>query len=162
MKRLILALAVFLAAFTVNAQVKAVGISLGGSESLTMQHYIYGQLNSFFQLDLGYQPGVPSSGTLRLAATYNVIFWSPGWTADGQWNMYAGPGLQIGSGFTHLKPFNIGIAAQVGLEYLFDFPLQVSVDLRPSFGLMVSGNDFKFDVDGMLGFIPVVSARYLF
>ncbi len=162
MKRLILISALILTALTANAQVRAVGIGLGGSETLTMQHYIYGQDNSFFQLDLGYHTGVPSSGSLRLTGTYNILFWSPEWTAEGKWNMYAGPGIQVGSDFSPLRSFSVGLAAQVGLEYLFDFPLQLSVDLRPSFGLMISESRFKYDIDGLMGFIPVLTARYRF
>lgn len=162
MKRLILIFALSLAALSANAQVRAAGISLGGSESLSMQHYIYGHDASFFQLDLGYHTGVPSSGSLRLTGTYNRIFWSPRWTSEGEWNMYAGPGIQIGSDFSPLKSFNFSLAAQVGLEYQFDFPLLLSVDLRPSFGVLISEGRYRYDIDGLMGFIPVVSARYRF
>ena len=162
MKRIILIIAIMLTAVAANAQVRAVGIGLGGAETVSLQHYIYGQDNTFFQLDLVYHTGVPSSGSLRLTATYNMIFWSPEWTWIGDWNFYAGPGLQFGSGFSSMKSFSVGLTAQAGLEYLFDFPLQLSVELRPSFGLLLSESIFKYDVDGLMGFIPVISARYRF
>lgn len=162
MKRFILVTVIILATVSAKAQVRAVGIGLGGSETISLQHYIYGMDDCFFQLDFGYHTGVPSSGSTRLTATYNMVILSPEWTWMGEWNFYAGPGIQLGSGFTPLKSFNIGVAAQVGLEYVFDFPLQLSVDLRPSFGILLSEGRFKYDMDGLMGFIPVVSARYRF
>lgn len=162
MKKILLISAVMLTALTANAQVRAVGIGLGASETVSLQHCIYGQDNSFFQLDLGYHVGVPSSGMLCLTGTYNILFWSPEWTSVGKWNMYAGPGIRIGSDFSPLKSFSVGLAGQVGIEYLFDFPLQLSVDLRPSFGIRISESNFKYDIDGLMGFIPAVTARYRF
>lgn len=162
MKRFILTLVILTATLISNAQVRAVGFGLGGSQTVSMQHFVYGYDDDFFQLDLGYHLGVPSSGSLRLTGTYNFMIMSPKWTSEGTWNLYAGPGFQIGSGFTGDKPFNLGLTAQVGLEYIFDFPLQLSVDLRPTFGIQVTSEQYRFDVDGMMGFIPTISARYLF
>ncbi len=162
MKRFLLASIIALTSLIANAQVRAVGFGVGGSETLSMQHYVYGYDDSFFQLDLGYHTGVPSSGSLRLTGTYNMLFMSPRWTSEGTWNLYAGPGIQIGSDFSGMKPFSLGLAVQVGLEYIFDFPLQLSVDLRPSFGVLVSDDRYRYDIDGLMGFIPVISARYRF
>ena len=67
----------------------------------------------------------------------------------------------------------LGIAAQAGLEYNFEFPLQLSVDIRPYFGFHVAeGRDINSELSyspktgfynrGLLGFIPTLSARYRF
>lgn len=161
MKRLLTVITIFLIALAANAQPRAVGISVGAVEGVSFQHMVYGQEN-FFQLDLGYHPGTYLSGSMRLTGTYNYIIASPRITSDGTWNLYAGPGVTLGTGFNSFRAFNIGVAAQVGVEYAFWFPLQLSVDLRPSFGVVISEDRFKYDVDGVFGFIPTISARYVF
>lgn len=162
MKRLLLTLVILTTSLIANAQMRAVGFGLGSTQTITLQHYVYGCDEDFFQLDLGYHVGVPSSGSLRLTGTYNFMIMSPKWTSEGTWNLYAGPGFQIGSGFITSKPFNLGLAVQVGIEYIFDFPLQLSVDLRPAFGLQVTSDRYRFDSDGLMGCIPTISARYRF
>ncbi|MBE6230767.1 MAG: hypothetical protein E7117_00195 [Bacteroidales bacterium] len=103
-----------------------------------------------------------SAGTLRLTGTYNFMILQPEWTSKGEWGFYAGPGVTLGTGFNYWKAFSVGIAGQVGLEYTFWFPLKLSVDLRPTIGLMVQDGGVVFDKDGIMGFIPSISARYTF
>lgn len=161
MKRLLTVITLFFIALAANAQPRAVGISVGAVEGISFQHMVYGQQN-FFQLDLGYHPGTYRQGSMQLTGTYNYIIASPDFTSAGTWNLYAGPGVTLGTGFTSFKAFNLGVAAQFGVEYAFWFPLQLSFDLRPSFGVVISEDRFRFDVDGVLGFIPTISARYVF
>lgn len=85
---------------------------------------------------------------------------------------------------TTVKPyyangFMLGVCAQVGLEYTFWFPLQLAIDLRPVFGIHVNGGYSSIDTanpevasrtpvetgfydNGLLGFVPTISARYRF
>ena len=86
-------------------------------------------------------------------------------TDRGEWGFYAGPGLALGYGTGNklkedgttepkARPF-LGFAAQLGLEYTFWFPLQLSVDFRPSFmipAFMNRGNWYGF----------AIAARYAF
>lgn len=64
--------------------------------------------------------------------------------------------------------FMIALAAQIGLEYNFWFPLQLSLDIRPYFGLHVNDgfhiykSKAGFYNYGMMGFIPTLSVRYRF
>ena len=89
MRKLIITLTVILAAMTAaKAQPRAVGISVGPYEAVTFQHMVYGT-DDFFQLDLGYQVGSPMPGSMRLAATYNMILMQPDWFG-GEWNFYVG------------------------------------------------------------------------
>ena len=78
--------------------------------------------------------------------------------------MYAGPGITAGYGAyktveadgiekNHARPF-IGAAVQLGMEYTFWFPLQLSVDFRPAFLVPMKVNTHWY------GF--AVSARYAF
>lgn len=161
MKKIILILVLALGSLAANAQIRSFGVTVGPSETVSLQHYVYGT-NDFFQLDLGYHTGVPQFGSLRLTASFNRIFLSPQWT-EGTWNIYAGPGVQIGSGCNVYKAFNFSIVAQAGIEYIFDgIPLILSADMRPSFGVMLSNDRFRYDIDGLLGFVPAISARYMF
>ena len=69
-----------------------------------------------------------------------------------EWGFYAGPGVAIGAS---PETFNVGIAGQVGLEYTFHFPLQLSVDLRPQLGVVNQAF-------GIWGWYPHLSVRYRF
>ena len=188
MKRLILFITfVFGGLLMTYAQPRSIGGSFGWSETITYQHSL--SSNNFVEFYLGYHCGLiisdqysvqtgnsyvdgyyeaitdvalRSAGTLRLSAVYNMIFMSPQWTNRGEWNLYAGPGATLGTGFNRYKAFSVGITGQVGLEYSFWFPLQLSVDLRPTFGMMVSENRIKYDVEGLMGFIPTISAKFKF
>jgi hypothetical protein len=66
----------------------------------------------------------------------------------------------MGSAYTNdADHFLFGFLGQAGLEYQFWFPLQLSADLRPTFGIC----DGEFYGDGIVyGFIPTISVRYLF
>ena len=54
-----------------------------------------------------------------------------------RWNIvkglhwYVGPGATIGTWFSKKLPFSFGVGGQVGLEYDFDAPIQLTLDYRP-------------------------------
>lgn len=162
MKRILLLLALVCLSFAAKAQVRSVGLTLGPFEAVSMQHMVYGT-DDIFQLDLGYHTGVPSSGSLRLMASYNIMILSPDWTNEGKWNFYAGPGFYVGASWAAGKGLSMGLMGIVGLEYIFDsLPLQMSVDIRPCVGTTMTAERFIYDTDSLLGLVPTVSARYLF
>ncbi|MBR6882858.1 MAG: hypothetical protein IKN06_07835, partial [Bacteroidales bacterium] len=75
--------------------------------------------------------------------------------------LYAGPGVTAGYGTAWSEKYNedrtspfLGLSAQVGMEYTFWFPLQLSVDFRPNFLFPVRFNQHWY------GF--ALSARYSF
>ena len=151
MKKFIITAALVLGfAVAASAQPKALGLRLGYGAELSYQHYMKG-LN-FIEADLG----LGDFAYLNLSATYNYMIAQPQWTETGSWGFYAGPGLALGLG---QEVLNIGIAGQVGLEYTFDFPLQLSVDIRPQIGLISVGEASKF---GVWGWYPHLGARYVF
>ena len=175
MKKLVIAAVILFCGLTsLSAQPRSIGGSFGTAETVTYQHSL--QNGNFFEVNFGYHCGTTamvsyessydylynSLGTLRLTGTYNMVLLSPNWTSQGDWNFYAGPGVSMGSGFNKYKAFTVGVAGQAGLEYNFWFPLTLSVDVRPTFGIMVTGGSVKFDVDGLLGFCPAISAKYRF
>ena len=191
MKKIIVTLLLALAATAASAQPRAMGIRFGAADiDASYQHEINSK--QFLEVDLGLDMGYNLNGHpgAKAAFTYNFIWAHPAWTALGCWSLYAGPGLAVG--FTDdIVPYELGgdikgyydngwmvaIAAQVGLEYMFEFPLALAIDVRPYFGIHsndgrlkdpISGTHIKFDGktgfydNGLLGFIPSISVRYRF
>ena len=156
MKKTIIIIAVMLGfAFAASAQPKAIGGRLGIEASY--QHTLGAP--HFLELNAGIF-GLNHVG-FRFTGLYNFVFAQPNWTPRGSWAWYAGPGVSLGTAHYNDKngQFFAGIAGQVGLEYEFWFPLQLSVDLRPQFGFC----DGEFYMDGVTyGFVPTLSVRYAF
>lgn len=148
-------------------------------------------LEGNFGVDFGYAKGKSQPG-IKATAIYNFVWARPAWTEKGSWALYAGPGLSMGyvNDQDHIlvdktvipyysNGFMLGVCAQVGLEFTFWFPLQLAVDLRPVFGIHVNGRYPYIDTtnpevtrrspvktgfydNGLLGFVPTISARYRF
>lgn len=157
------------------AQPRAAGLRFGttGLEA-SYQHSL--DKNTFIQGEFGMDFGssVDAGSGVKISGTYNMVWARPAWTDKGTWAIYSGPGVSLGytgdsviyrGDLTTFKTkdhgFMFAIAAQAGLEYNFEFPLQVAVDIRPYFGIHVS-QQTGFYNRGMLGFIPTLSARYRF
>ena len=124
-KTIIIIAAIFFFAIAANAQSRGIGIRMGYGAELSYQHSID---YNFVEADLGWGP----HGTW-VTGIYDFLF--P--IQDG-FNFYAGPGAQLG--MYHYKKndelhsgFDLGLAGQLGIEYNFNIPLQLSLDWRPSF-----------------------------
>ena len=134
MKKIILIAAlVFGVAVAATAQPRAVGGRLAYGVEASYQHY-----------------------------TYNFMIAQPAWTARGEWGFYAGPGASVGLDLIGRSEFVFGVVGQVGLEYTFWFPLQLSVDLRPQIGFAAGNGGARFYTEGMFGFVPTIGVRYRF
>ncbi len=146
MKKIIIAavLALGLAA-AASAQPKALGARFGYGTQLSYQHYAGGA--NFIEGDLGLESGFRY---FNISATYNFMIAQPDWTSQGEWGFYAGPGLALGAG---KDVFHFGLAGRVGLEYTFNFPLQISIDICPQ---------FSFTNFGFWGAAPYLGIRYRF
>lgn len=156
-KTLLVIVAVLGFAFAASAQPKAVGCRLGYGLEASYQHYL-GDPN-FLEVNAGIW-GLNHIG-FKATATYNFVFAQPDWTPRGSWSWYAGPGITLGTAYYNNKNgrFFCGVVGQVGLEYQFWFPLQLSADLRPTIGFC----DKEFYVNGLTyGFVPTISVRYAF
>ena len=103
------------------AQPRAIGVRAGYGAELSYQHTLGGQ--NFGELDLGW-------AVHYLTASFAYDF---SITPSSPVNLYAGP--QVTANFiTGSKgAFALGAGAQVGIEYKFNFPLQLSLDWRPTF-----------------------------
>lgn len=147
---------------------------------------------TFIEGNLGIDFGSSMDGSsgVKAAATYNMYWAHPAWTEKGRWSMYAGLGAGLGNVADHVSHkigdsklvtadhgFMISLVAQAGIEYEFWFPLQISLDIRPYLGLHFNngyqftspdgskssiGGKTGFYNRGLLGFIPSLSARFLF
>lgn len=166
MKKIILVAIIAVAtALAASAQPRAIGGRFGYGAEVSYQHNLG---NNFLELDLGL-PGWSGLG-LQLTGAYNFVIAQPQWT-PGTWTFYAGPGAQFGTFFgSGAFATNIGVVGQVGLSYKFEFPLELSLDLRPGLGVGISsvrnedgssttGAGFYFNY---MGFIPCLGIRYAF
>ena len=131
MKKIILTLALavsLVGALSAQVDGKAIGIrfanEFNGGE-LTFNTAL-GHANRL-ELDLGLNHWSNSNGGVQLTGVYQWV-WGLDQVATGL-NWYAGLGGSLGS---YTSNFGIGIVGQIGLEYNFNIPLQISLDWRPT------------------------------
>lgn len=147
MKKFILVLAAtVLAAVAVSAQPRAIGARLGWGAEVSYQHSL--GVDNMLSAELSF-PGF--IGGVGAAATYdwlNPFNTAIPWNHKGEWNWYLGAGAGLGFGWPDVEKstvgdvtyktsanwFSIGVAGRVGIEYEFWFPLQLSLDWRPTIG----------------------------
>ena len=154
MKKIILVAAMVLGfAAAAAAQPRAIGVRLGNGGEVSYQHTLGGE--NFLEVDGGL--GLGFDGTFNVGATgiYNFMIAQPQWTSQGTWGFYAGPGVGVGLGLGETNYFTLAVAGMVGLEYTFDFPLQLSLDVRPQIG-------FGFGHGLHWGVMPALGVRYRF
>ena len=168
-KTLLIVIALLGLSLAAVAQPKAIGLR-GGlfgpafNGEISYEHWatIFDNDYDFLEAELGVFGGDGFMGTLM----YNFTFAQPEFTDRGEWGLYGGPGIVSGYGTGLNKdeqkkswPF-LGVAAQLGLEYTFWFPLQVSVDFRPTFLIPAFMNRTENNKSRWYGF--ALSARYAF
>ena len=163
-KTLLIVIALLGLSLAAVAQPKAIGVRGGllgphfnGEISYEQWSSLFDNDYDFVELDLG----VFGGNGFKATALYNFTLAQPEFTDRGEWGIYLGPGVAVGYGTGINKndekksaPF-LGLAAQLGVEYTFWFPLQVSVDFRPGFMIPAYMNR-----DNWYGF--ALSARYAF
>ena len=155
MKKLfLLSIALLAFAFTSNAQdisKNALGLRLGDSDGFGAEISYQRGLgdNNRLELDLGWRDGRNYDG-FKLAGLYQWVF-----PLDGDFNWYVGAGGGLGSfGYNdnNGNDFNdtfVFAAGDIGIEYNFDIPLQLSLDFRPEIGFgddTYKNNDLDFDI----------------
>ena len=156
MKRLILISFSLLIALVAAAQPRALGVRAGMEYQASYQH-IVAERGDFLEIDMGYQL---ISTTVNVACAYDFMVAKPKWTQKGQWGVYVGPALK--AGFAGVG-YCVSVGAQIGLEYTFGFPLQISVDTRPAVGVAVINRTASFyGGESTIGAVPCLSIRYRF
>ncbi|TXE15650.1 hypothetical protein ES692_15800 [Psychroserpens burtonensis] len=153
MKKLFLVALALTGFATVTAQdisENAIGLRLGDSDGFGAEISYQRGLsdNNRVEIDLGLRSGNGYDG-FKLAGIYQWV-----WVLEGDFNWYAGAGGGIGS-YSFDRPFNdnnddsetfLFAAGNIGIEYNFDFPLQLSLDARPEFGFGDFRDDLDFDI----------------
>ncbi len=160
MKRLFFATLTIIICSTINAQrisENAIGLRLGDNDGFGAEVSYQRALGDHnrLELDLGIRNGRGYDG-FKLAGLYQWV-----WLLDGDFNWFAGAGGGIGSyrfndvprGFDDTETFAF-IAGDIGIEYNFEIPLQLSLDVRPELGF----GDYRDD----LGFDIALGVRYQF
>ena len=156
MKRLILIALFALFASVTGAQPRTLGVRAGLEYQASYQHTL-SERGHFLEVDLGYQL---ISTTVNVACAYDFIVARPKWTQKGQWGVYVGPAVK--AGFAGVG-YCVSAGAQIGLEYTFEFPLQISIDTRPAVGVAVINRQASFyGGESSLGGVPCLSIRYRF
>jgi len=181
MRKLILSAVVLIGlAFSAQAQDKknAIGLRLGDNDGfggeVSYQRWV-SQKNRL-EFDLGWRNsnysrfGVDSDyNAAKLIGIYQWV-----WNIDNGFKWYAGPGVGVGSWRADVYKYNNGngnyyydsdggifliATGDIGIEYNFDIPLQISFDFRPE---IYVGSDYTDLRDDSFGPDFGLSVRYKF
>ncbi|MGN0201315.1 MAG: hypothetical protein ACI399_00200 [Candidatus Cryptobacteroides sp.] len=156
MKRTIAAIVAILGlTFIASAQPKALGVRIGNGIDLSYEHNLVGV--NFLEFEAGLDGY--NGNDLHLDGVYNFMIATPDWTSAGSWGFYGGPG--VGLALVNVPDSDgasvfAGIVGNLGLEYTFNIPLQISLDIRPR--LMFGNNNVW--TDGIFSF--GLGLRYAF
>ena len=168
MKKILFVAILAMASVMVYAQPRAIGARLGAFDGISYQHTIgAGMLEveagwsvdartDFFENTPAGQVHTRAWGqTVQAAVTYDWIdpfSATVPWNEKGEWHWYMGVGAAGGYGWNAWGDFNaatvggrydwgfIGAAGRIGIEYDFWFPLQLSLDWRPTLGASLFDN----------------------
>jgi len=129
-----------------NISKNAIGLRLGDNDGFGGEISYQRALssNNRLELDLGWRNS-NYVDAFKLIGLYQWV-----WNIEGGFNWYAGVGGGVGSWsydrFDNKQSGSfIALAGDIGIEYNFDFPLQLSLDFRPE---LYFGGDYSDFRDG--------------
>jgi hypothetical protein len=105
--------------------------------------------NNRIELNFGWRNGKNYNG-VKLVGLFQWV-----WNIDGGFNWYAGPGIGLGAyrfdnpGGQNFRDSFVFLSGALGIEYKFDIPLLLSLDIRPELGFgdaVYDNNDLDFDI----------------
>ena len=145
MKKYLFIAVLAVASLAVYAQPRAVGVRLGYGAQVSYEHQLGQNMVSL-------EVGVPVFARLEAACTYDWIdpFGATvPWNEKGEWHWYMGVGGAVQMAWSNPGLGFIGAAGRFGIEYDFWFPLQLSLDFRPTLGVAIpySGDGAAFGYD---------------
>jgi len=151
MRKLILTTVVIISGlFCVQAQKisdNALGLRLGDNDGFggEISYQKAFKANNRLEFDLGWRNS-KDVDAIKLVGLYQWV-----WNIDGGFNWYAGAGAGLGTWSYNINGNkDSGVyalaAGDIGIEYNFDFPLQISLDFRPE--LYLNSNDWRSDSFG--------------
>jgi hypothetical protein len=120
----------------------AIGLRLGDNDGFGAEISYQRSLksNNRLELDLGWRNS-NEVDAIKLAGLYQWV-----WNIDKGLNWYAGAGGGLGNWSYSIDGQKdngtfLFIAGDLGIEYNFDFPLQLSLDIRPE--IYLNSNDYR-------------------
>ena len=129
----------------------AIGLRLGDSRDfgaeISYQRAILD--DNRLELNFGWRNGKNYNG-VKLVGLFQWV-----WNINGGFNWYAGPGVGFGAyrfdnpGGQYFRESFVFLSGVVGIEYKFDIPLLLSLDIRPELGFgdaEYDNNDLDFDI----------------
>lgn len=141
MKKIILAVAFVMSALgTVSAQSakRAIGLRFGNGGEISFQSAL-GSSNRL-ELDLGMNSwnGNDNYAGLGLTGIYQWVWNIQKFPSGFKWYVGFGPQLGLWNGYlnSNYQGFALGIAGQIGIEYNFKIPIQLSLDYRPAWYIL--------------------------
>jgi len=147
MKKFLFVAVLAMASVMAYAQPRAIGARLGYGAQFSYEHQVGQNMVSL-------EVGVPMFSALEAACTYDWIdpFGATvPWNEKGEWHWYMGVGGAFRADWNGVAGF-LGAAGRFGIEYDFWFPLQLSLDFRPTLGAAWAWNGggatFGYDVYG--------------
>lgn len=160
MRKLVFFIAIFSGVlFQMNAQdisKNAIGLRLGDSDGFGAEVSYQRAImeNNRLEFDLGWRNGSNYDG-VKLIGLYQWV-----WNIDGGFNWFAGPGAGFAAYEMHYRNHPVFgdyddkdafliLSGTVGIEYSFDIPLMLSLDVRPEIGFgdgNYDNDDLDFDV----------------
>jgi hypothetical protein len=142
-----------------NFSKNAIGLRLGNNDGFGTEISYQNKLSAKnrLEIDLGWR-NHNNEDNLKLTGIYQWV-----WNIDGGLNWYAGLGAGLGTwkyddkrGINDNGSFAF-VAGDLGIEYNFDFPLQLSLDIRPE--LYFTSDSY---IDNNFGPDLALAARYRF
>ncbi|MCR5050761.1 MAG: hypothetical protein K6A36_06710, partial [Paludibacteraceae bacterium] len=173
MKKLLFAAVLVMASITAYAQPRAIGGRLGAFEGFSYEHglgsdrmldieagfSVAGRTDMWRYVAGERVFGHAWGSTIQAAITHDWIdpFGATfNWNHKGEWHWYMGIGGAAGYGwyahfhdyyhnydYTSLDWGFVGVAGRIGVEYDFWFPLQLSIDYRPTIGVGLLGDPYN-------------------
>lgn len=151
MKKMILfvmfAVAFVTAGYAQSISKNAIGLRIGDNDGFGAEVSYQRGIgdNNRLEFDLGWRSS-NDIDAFKLAALYQWV-----WNIDGGFNWYVGAGGGLGSFNTPYYDGTFAFAAgDIGIEYNFDIPLLISLDMRPEIGFNDRYSD-DLDLDIALG-----------
>lgn len=154
------------------AQPRAIGGRLGVSEEFSYQHSITDMM--YVDLTAGVGPLWSTWGAIDVNASFDWSF-----NIKGIWNWFVGPTAGVGFGYGTAyryysnspyynspyydgpyMPFRLNVGGQIGFEWQFNIPLNLTVDWRPTVNVMSFTNPYYKHWTGLYNF--GVGLRYRF
>lgn len=158
MKKVILIISALLCFAAVSvAQPRALGGRIGRGLDVSYEHSLGS--GDFLEFEAGINDY--DDADFHVDGAYNFILATPNWASSGSFAFYGGPGGAIAvvdDDDDHDDDTCVyaGFLGNLGLEYIFDFNLQISLDIRPR----IMFGDGGVWSDGILSF--GLGVRYAF